>query len=33
MFVSKQNAVGHSATPAVAATLRYDGAPVSAKKP
>jgi alpha-D-xyloside xylohydrolase len=33
VFVAKDKPVGHSATPAVAATLRYDGAPVSARKP
>lgn len=32
VFVAKDRPVGHSAAPAVAATLRYDGAPVSAKK-
>jgi alpha-D-xyloside xylohydrolase len=33
VFVSKDEPVGHSATPAVAATLRYEGTAVSAKKP
>jgi alpha-D-xyloside xylohydrolase len=33
VFVSKDKPVGHSATPAVAATLRYEGAPVSTRKP
>jgi alpha-D-xyloside xylohydrolase len=32
VFVAKDRPVGHSATPAAAATLRYDGTPVSAKK-
>jgi alpha-D-xyloside xylohydrolase len=32
VFVAKDKPVGHSATPPAAATLRYDGAPVSAKK-
>ena len=32
VFVSRDKPVGHSATPAVAATLRYEGAPVSARK-
>ena len=33
VFVSKDKPVGHSAAPPVAATLRYDGTAVSAKKP
>ena len=33
LFVSKASAVGHSATPAPASTLRHTGAPVEVKRP